>query len=226
MGRKKRKPQKGMARRLQAVVSMSGLTLKAFHEKLVEDGEYSVAYQSVQNYHFDRDAPAHYLARVATVFGSDLVYLVTGKRGGADDWNVVKWEDWIRLAGQTMPDLRFFGPFSQTGLGRGHHLMPFVTEFRHWSGRPTLFQDYPGEGSLTNEEMENIIRETQETYRLMDDVFADAWEGMRNIVAHEFGPAVADNLTLDQQTRFIDAMQLALTSLFPDHGHPAAFKED
>ncbi len=60
---------------------------------------------------------------------------------------------------------------------------------------------------------------------LMDDVFADAWEGMRGIVAHEFGPASADNLTLDQQTRFRSAMLMALTSLFPDHGEPAAFKE-
>ena len=77
-------------------------------------------------------------------------------------------------------------------------------------------------------ETENLERHIQAHLalcKLLDDVFANAWEGMREIVASEFGAESVERLTLEQQIRFSEAMVLALSCLFPDHGDPASFRE-
>ena len=77
-------------------------------------------------------------------------------------------------------------------------------------------------------EPENLERHIQDHLalcKLLDDVFATTWEGVREIVASEFGAESVERLTLEQQRRFSDAMVLALSCLFPDHGDPASFRE-
>jgi hypothetical protein len=74
-------------------------------------------------------------------------------------------------------------------------------------------------------DMEGQIQDFLALRGELDDMFADTWEGMREIVANEFGDEAVERLTLEQQIRFNDAMVLALTCLFPDHGDPASFRE-
>jgi len=75
--------------------------------------------------------------------------------------------------------------------------------------------------------MSNLDETVEEVLRAMesvDAVLANAWDGMREVVAFEFGPETVERLTEEQQTRFTDAMLLAMSCLFPDYGEPAAFK--
>lgn len=77
-------PVTQMARRLEAIRKRFGVpSLRAFHARLAEgwDSENAVSYEAVRNYHYDRDAPAAYLARVAEVFDVRIGYLVSGEGG-------------------------------------------------------------------------------------------------------------------------------------------------
>jgi hypothetical protein len=71
-----------MARRLEDVRERFGVpSLRAFHAQLDvgwKEGDGRVSYEAVRNYHYERDAPVAYLARVAEVFGVRLPYLVAG----------------------------------------------------------------------------------------------------------------------------------------------------
>src|SRR5687768_13368277 len=85
-------PERPMAKRLEKVRTRFGVrSRREFWLQLGEkdpeldvvrwktkDGEESVSYPSVKYYHFDRDAPAAYLARVAAVFGVRLEWLISG----------------------------------------------------------------------------------------------------------------------------------------------------
>ena len=77
------KPVTPMAQQLEAVREHFGVpSLRAFHARLAEgwrDEDGRVSYEAVRNYHYDRDAPVAYLARVAEVFGVRLPYLVAGE---------------------------------------------------------------------------------------------------------------------------------------------------
>ena len=79
-------PKTEMAQRLEHVRKMRGIpTLSEFHRKLIEprdEGDaFQVSYAAARNYHYDRDAPASYLVRVADVFGVRLRWLLTGEGG-------------------------------------------------------------------------------------------------------------------------------------------------
>jgi hypothetical protein len=75
-------PKLPVSRRLEDVRQLKGfLSLRSFWAKLsenwrAEDG--AVSYEAVRNYHYDREPPAAYLARVAEVFGFSLRWLITG----------------------------------------------------------------------------------------------------------------------------------------------------
>lgn len=78
------KPATPVARRLEHVRHLHGVpTLRAFFDRLVEPRSptdtYQLSYAAVRNYHFDREPPASYLARVAQVFGIKLEWLITGE---------------------------------------------------------------------------------------------------------------------------------------------------
>ena len=73
--------------------------------------------------------------------------------------------------------------------------------------------------------LDELLAHNRRSYQLLDGVFATAWEGMREIVEHEFGREEADGLSLKQQRRFREGLLLVLNGLFPDYGDPAAFKE-
>lgn len=73
-----------MAERLEHVRQIRGVpTLSEFHRRLIEQrGEgdsFQVSYAAARNYHYDREAPASYLVRVADVFDVRLRWLLTGE---------------------------------------------------------------------------------------------------------------------------------------------------
>jgi hypothetical protein len=74
-------------------------------------------------------------------------------------------------------------------------------------------------------DMEGQIQDFLALRGELDDVFANTWEAMRDIVACEFGAESVERLTFEQQIRFTNAMALALSCLFPDHGDPSEFRE-
>lgn len=75
-------PKRPISRRLEDVrTHFQVQSLRKFHRQLAESWpkHESVSYEAVRNYHYDRDAPASYLARVSSVFGVNLRWLVTGE---------------------------------------------------------------------------------------------------------------------------------------------------
>jgi hypothetical protein len=53
-------------------------SLRSFWQRLREGWDDGVSYEAVRGYHYDREPPAAYLARVAQVFGVRLEWLITG----------------------------------------------------------------------------------------------------------------------------------------------------
>lgn len=78
-------PTKPMARRLEHVRTSEagGIPLAEFHRRLCEgwpaDLGRPASYEAARTYHYNRDAPAAYLARVAATFGVRLQWLATGE---------------------------------------------------------------------------------------------------------------------------------------------------
>lgn len=76
-------PTNEISARLEQIRDVNGITLKEFVERLnmpLDEGDTFVAnYSSARYYHYDREPPAPYLARVADVFGARLEWLITGR---------------------------------------------------------------------------------------------------------------------------------------------------
>ncbi len=69
-----------LSARLEQVREEKGFsTLKDFWRQLIEGDQYEVSYEAVRNYHFNRQPPVAYLARVADVFGYRLEWLIKGE---------------------------------------------------------------------------------------------------------------------------------------------------
>ena len=103
--RKRGVPSTATASRLEAVRQRRGVgTLQEFVDRLTEGG-YDIDYTTARRYHRDREAPAHYLARVAEVFNFELWWLVTGRgfpavedRQEAEDEAQQNLPDWAKDA--------------------------------------------------------------------------------------------------------------------------------
>ncbi len=78
-------PKTPMARRLEYVRTnqAGGISLAEFHRRLTAGWSAGcgrrASYEAARTYHYDRDAPASYLDRVAEVFGVRLEWLVAGR---------------------------------------------------------------------------------------------------------------------------------------------------
>jgi hypothetical protein len=84
-------PTDPICSRLEDVRKLAGVpTLRDFWKRLTAKKSpagpaYQVSYGSVVKYHFNREPPATYLARVSEVFGVSLVWLVTGEGAATQD---------------------------------------------------------------------------------------------------------------------------------------------
>jgi hypothetical protein len=72
-------PKTETAKRLEHVRTQNGLpSLRSFWQRLQDGWEDGASYEAVRGYHWNREPPAAYLARVAQVFGVRLEWLITG----------------------------------------------------------------------------------------------------------------------------------------------------
>lgn len=72
-------PKHPISKRLERVRTRFGIKSKrAFHRALKEGWDDPVSYEALRNYHYDREPPPSYLARVAEAFDIRLAYLVAG----------------------------------------------------------------------------------------------------------------------------------------------------
>lgn len=69
-----------VSERLEGLQDQLGYdSLKAWHQDVSGDG-YSVSYEAVRNYHWNREPPLHYVNRVSERFGVRLHWLIRGEK--------------------------------------------------------------------------------------------------------------------------------------------------
>lgn len=112
-GRKPKAPQRHLAMRLEEVRRAHGLTsLKDFWLALGGEDGAGCKYEAVRNYHFDRDAPTAYLARVCAVFPDvNPEWLLTGDGTPqrAEQATDSSFEElWTRTAAEWIPGYKSF----------------------------------------------------------------------------------------------------------------------
>lgn len=207
-----REPEGDMGKRLETVRLRAGLTLADFHRRL--GGSEFCSYQTVQNYHFDRQPSVQYLVRVADVFEEDLTWLATGQRGAADVTGRIR--ELLRLPEfkakteahvQFLDDeTRFLGPLRAT-VPAGLMQIVFSAHARiasHLSpGDRLTEQDY---------HLEDFTRQ-------FDSVLTNTWFQLSEVLDTQIRDRASP--TIDQQLRYVEQMRDVLLSLLPDRGIPA-----
>ncbi len=77
---KKKAPERAISARLEHVRGRFGYkSRRAFWQALCDEWDEPVSYEAVRMYHWKREPPPSYLARVAEVFGVRIEWLVTGE---------------------------------------------------------------------------------------------------------------------------------------------------
>lgn len=77
---KKKAPERAISARLEHVRSRKGYkSRRAFWQALCDGWDDRVSYEAVRMYHWKREPPPSYLARVAEVFGVRIEWLITGE---------------------------------------------------------------------------------------------------------------------------------------------------
>jgi hypothetical protein len=226
MARRDRKATGEISRRLEYVrteFTSIRYTLADFHRVL--GGRDLVSYQTVQNYHFDRDASVQYLAAVAEVFSVDLDWLATGK-GTPSPWGTPGLEGEIDPATRVVLDsltdpeeraltaeqerrlsaLKFLGPLRGSVIDHG------VSSFAD---------------ALDERRSPEDMRMTMDDWRArnlrviqgLDSVLATTWETALDLLRQEIALEAGD-LTVDQQTRFAHGLILAVLAMLPERDIP------
>jgi len=67
------------AKRLERVRGLFGLSLRAWWDRLKERGDLDLSYESVRQYHQDREPTVSYLVAVAKTFHISLIWLISGE---------------------------------------------------------------------------------------------------------------------------------------------------
>jgi hypothetical protein len=229
MARQVRKAKGEMSRRLEYVRTQftgAAVSLAEFHRQL--GGKDFVSYQTVQNYHFDRDASVEYLARVADFYSVDFEWLATGN-GSASPWGTPG------LVGEIDPSTRkvvhhltdpeeremtkayeariastsFIGPLQDGMLAR---VIDAFTEAL--DERRPIEEMLPMEMSAWNDRNLRVILS-------LDRLLHSAWKSAMCLVNQEL-PTEETDLTIDQQLRFGHAIILAVLELLPERDLPVA----
>ena len=100
------------AKRLEFVRDRLGIgTIRGFLDRLTNDGDYVITYDTARRYHRDREAPAKYLLQVSKVFFFDILWLISGEgypteaeRLEAEAKAKEGLPDWAQQSGLTPPD--------------------------------------------------------------------------------------------------------------------------
>jgi hypothetical protein len=229
MARQVRRAKGEMSRRLEYVrTQFTGMavSLAEFHRQL--GGKDFVSYQTVQNYHFDRDASVEYLARVAEFYSVDFEWLATGN-GSASPWGTPGLEGELDPSTRTVvhhltdPEEReatkayeariaktdFIGPLREGMFARVIDAFTEALDER----RPSEDMQ-PMEMRAWNDRHLRVIL-------ALDRILEVAWESATCLVSQEL-PIEEGDLSLDQQVRFGHAMILAVLEVLPERDLPVA----
>lgn len=229
MARQVRKAKGDMSRRLEYVrTQFTGVavSLAQFHRQL--GGKEFVSYQTVQNYHFDRDASVEYLARVAEFYSVDFEWLATGN-GSASPWGTPGLEGEIDSTTRTVihhltdPEeieraeayeariarTNFIGPLKDGILS---HVIEAFTD--------ALDERRPIE-DMQPMELSDWKNRNLGVILALDCILETAWESALCLVSQELPIEPAD-LTIDQQIWFGHAVVLAMLAVLPERDLPVA----
>lgn len=95
--------EKPICRRLENVRQSTGLDLKSFHARLVEEEGLETTYHAARRWHYDRPPPVDYVAKVAKVYDVNLEWLATGAGDPGDvrvsprgEIEAVTRREWVR----------------------------------------------------------------------------------------------------------------------------------
>lgn len=205
MARSVRRAVHPISKRLEAVRELHGISLAEFRKQLYEGHGESYSYQTIQNYHYDREPPVRYLVRVADIFGVSLIQLATGKeerslfQGEPDPEFAGPFEEYDARLRQT----RFVGPLEQAA--------PWATGIRQLASEMAPKVRF-GIGSL-----EKGLAGVADVTESLDSIYAGAWVDIRQLIVALGG---RDDFTIDQQLRFAAAMVTATRAMLGDRGMP------
>ena len=228
MARQVRKATGDMSRRLEDVRTRyrsASFSLAEFHRHL--GGSDFVSYQTVQNYHFDRDPSVKYLVAVAETFRVRLEWLATGagSPGVEGDIDVDKREalDFLEFH-FTDPEERAVSAEQEARISATKFLGPLIDAME-----PIVVEAFTTalvdrrsfeEGSQPTTVAEYNAMAIRPTLTL-DRILAQTWEGALALLRQELGIEAVD-LNIDQQTRFTNGMILAILALLPERDLPVA----
>lgn len=226
MARRDRKAIGEMSRRLEYVrtqFTSIRYSLADFHRIL--GGKDFVSYQTVQNYHFDRDASVEYLAAVAETFSVDLRWLATGK-GTPTPWGTPGLEGEIDtttrvvLHSLTDPEERELAAEYERRLGGMRFLGPLRESMADHI--VNAFTDALDERRAPEDELMTMDDYRARNLRViegLDWVLSATWDNAFALLRQEISIEAAQ-LTVDQQTRFIQAVVTAILAMLPDRDLP------
>lgn len=228
MVRRDRKATGEISRRLEYVrtqFTSASYSLADFHRLL--GGKEFVSYQTVQNYHFDRDPSVQYLAAVAATFSIDMGWLATGQ-GKATPWGTPGVEGEIdagtRLALHHLTDPEeveeaeahkariaessFLGPLMESMLEQ-------VVDAFTGALDEARTQDAMAPKTIADWKAREL-----KVILALDHVLSETWAGAVDLLRQE-RVIEPSQLTVDQQIRFAHGMILAILALLPERGLPA-----
>ena len=226
MAQQVRRARGAMSQRLEYVrneFTSESYSLAEFHRLL--GGKDFVSYQTVQNYHFDRDASVQYLAAVAEEFAIRLEWLATGK-GSPSIWGTPGTEGEIdSLVHHHLTDpeekelsaayeariseTKFLGPLTETIIDN------IVSAFTSALDERRSFEGV--EAMTVSDWQEKDIP----AILALDRILAETWESALSLLGRELGIEPGD-LTIDQQIRFAQGVILAMLALLPERDLPVA----
>jgi hypothetical protein len=215
-----------MSRRLEYVrtqFSSVRYSLADFHRLL--GGRDFVSYQTVQNYHFDRDASVQYLAAVAETFSVDLKWLATGK-GTPSPWGTPGVEGEIDPATRivlhslTDPEERERAAEQERRLAAMRFLGPLRESMIHEV--VSAFVDALDERRSSGDELMTMDDWRARSLRIiqgLDSILLTAWDSAVALLRQETA-IEHTQFTVDQQTRFAHGLILAILAMLPERDIP------
>ena len=229
MARQVRRSKKEMSRRLEYVrteFTSVAYSLAEFHRLL--GGKEFVSYQTVQNYHFDRDASVEYLRRVAEFFSVDFEWLATGT-GKATQWGTPGLEGEIDPSTRmvvhhlTDPEEREASEAYEGHIAKAKFLGPLMKSSLSnvVDGFPDALDERRSIEEMQPKELSEWKERDLRVILALDRLLDTSWQGALGLLSQELG-LEREDLSIDQQVRFGHTMILAILALLPERDLPVA----
>ena len=227
MARPVRKAKGEMSRRLEYVrteFASVPVSLAELHRLL--GGKDFVSYQTVQNYHFDRDASVEYLARVAEFYSVDFEWLATGM-GKASPWGTPGLEGEIDSTTRmvvhhlTDPEERDATEAYEARIAKTKFLGPLMESILSHvvNGFPDALDERRSIEEMQPMQLSEWKERDLRVIIALDRILDTTWRSALSLLNQELG-LTSEDLSIDQQIRFGHAMILAILAMLPERDLP------